>query len=87
MNWPPSRRGLAWAVALAATALLTPPLLVYGLLVADVLLSRWRHHVEYARTHTTLGQPMTLDGAALPAGAEVAWEDRSRSRVTSARLP
>lgn len=83
MNWTPSRRVLAWVVA----ALLAAPLLVYGLLVTDVLLSRWRNRVEYARTHTILDQPMTLDGAVLPAGAEVEWEDRSRSHITGARLP
>lgn len=86
MNWPPSSHIVAWVVASVAAVLVAPYLLVYGSFAADMLLSRWQQRIEYARTHTTLDRPMTLDGAVLPVGAEVAWEDRSRSRITSARL-
>lgn len=86
MTWPPSRRAIGWTLSLVALALIAPPLLVVGLFVGERALSRWRERAEHARTHTTLDRPMTVDGAVLPAGAEVAWEDRTRSRVSGARL-
>lgn len=81
---------LRWAAclaALAAAALLGPPLLGFSAFVADEALSRWRHRVEWNRTHATLAQPLTVDGAVLPAGAEVEWDYPSQSRVAGAHLP
>lgn len=80
-------RTAARVVATAGAALLALPAMGFGAFVADEALSRWRHRAEWTRTHTVLTQPMSLDGAVLPAGTGVEWLDHAHSRITAARLP
>lgn len=87
MNRTTVLRVLAGLAVLAAAVPIALYAVGIGIYVADQALSRWRDRAEWARTHTTLAQPITLDGAVLPAGTEVEWEDHSHSRITAARLP
>jgi hypothetical protein len=74
-----------WRVAaFGAAALLSALLVVYAVLTINdnAKYNRWQ-----AETHRTLDHDETVTGLALPAGSEIDFTNKSRTRISFVRLP